>query len=126
MESILLVDCDTLLAHQRKSVLERRFSRVHRVCDAADALCLVEQAGVVADLSLAIVGQLMPGIGRSALVAELQARLPGLPVVVIGSDRDSAEDFPHPKVQYHPRSISPEQLLSIAQRLCFQPRLNVA
>jgi len=43
MATILLVDSNPLQAHQRKSILERRFHEVQRVSDAAEAFCLVEQ-----------------------------------------------------------------------------------
>ena len=85
MTTILLVDNDPLQASLRKSILERRFSEVERVADAAEALCLVEQPQFAGHLGLVVSGLNMPGIGGPAFVAELHDRLPNVPVLVLGS-----------------------------------------
>ena len=78
MATILLVDSDPLQAHQRRSILERRFPDVQRVGDAAEALCLVEQPQFTANLGLVISGQHMQGIGGlcSPSVAIARRRAP--------------------------------------------------
>ena len=88
MATILLVENDPLQAFLRKSILERRFSDVQRVTDAAEALCLVEQPQFAGNLGLVISGLNMPGIGGPAFVAELRIRMPWLPILVLGSDSD--------------------------------------
>jgi CheY-like chemotaxis protein len=117
MAIILLVDNDPLQAIQRKSLLERRFDDVQRVRDAAEALCLVEQPQFVENLGLVVCGLDMRGIGGPAFVAELQTRLPRLPVLVLGSATESAGDYAGEHVRYLPRPIANETILSAANQL---------
>ena len=84
--TILLVDDDPLQAYLCKALLERRFSDVRRVADAAEALCLVEQPLFADGLGLVISRNRLPGIGGPAFVAELHNRLPEMPVLVLGTD----------------------------------------
>jgi DNA-binding NtrC family response regulator len=97
MTTILLVDNDPLQAFLRKSILEQRFHDVQRVGDAAEALCLVEQPQFAGHLGLVISGSNMLGIGCPAFVAELHERLPRVPVLVLGGNREAAADY---KVDY--------------------------
>lgn len=120
MATILLVDNDPLQAFVRKSVLERRFKDVQRVGDAAEALCLVEQPQFARDLGLVISAPHMAGIGGPAFVAELHERLPRLPVLVLGSARDSAGDYAGDRVRFLAKPVATEQMLVAAGQLMAQ------
>ncbi len=117
MATILLVDSDPLQAHRRKSILERRFPDVQRVGDAAEALCLVEQPQFSAGLGLVISGQHMQGIGGPAFVAELHLRLPLLPVLVLGSNGEVAEDYAGELVRFLPGTAESKNLLALAGQM---------
>jgi DNA-binding NtrC family response regulator len=120
MATILLVDSDPLQAHRRKSILERRFPDVQRVGDAAEALCLVEQPQFSAGLGLIISGQHMQGIGGPAFVAELHLRMPALPVLVLGSNGEVAEDYAGELVRFLPRTAETKDLLALASQMLSQ------
>ena len=93
MNKILLVDDDPLQAFARKSILERHFANVERVKSAPEALCLIEQPHFAQRLSLVISGHRMPGFSGPAFVAELHARLPELPILILGYEGESAADY---------------------------------
>ncbi len=114
------MDDDPLQASVRKSILEKRFSDVLRVSDAAEALCLVEQPQVARSLSLVVTGNHLAGIGGPALVAELHTRIPGLPILVLG---DSWEGYgPHlsENVKFLRRPYGADEMLSLANRMVMQ------
>jgi DNA-binding NtrC family response regulator len=115
--TILLVDNDPLQASLRKSILERRFQDVQRVGDAAEALCLVEQPQFAGNLGLVISGQHMQGIGGPAFVAELHVRLPKLPVLVLGSPSEAADDYAGDCVRFLPRPFATEEMVALAGQL---------
>ncbi|MGD0730055.1 MAG: response regulator [Terracidiphilus sp.] len=117
MATILLVDNDPLQAFLRKSILERRFRGVQRVADAAEALCLVEQPHFAEDLGLVVSGLDMPGIGGPEFVAELHARLPNVPVLVLGGVSDVAGDYSEKQVRFLPRPTKAEDLLELAGKM---------
>jgi two-component system C4-dicarboxylate transport response regulator DctD len=120
MAKILLVDNDPLQALSRKSMLERRFSDVERVGDAAEALCLVEQPEFAGKLGLVVSGLNMPGIGGPAFVAELHARLPKVAVLVLGGASEDADDYAGGWVRFLPRPSSSEEMLAAAGQLLAQ------
>jgi DNA-binding NtrC family response regulator len=122
MATILLVDKDPLQAIQRKSILERRFNDVQRVRDAAEALCLVEQPQFAGNLGLVISGEHMQGIGIGgpAFVAELHARLPKLPVLVLGVSSEAAGDYPGGWVRFLAKPHASEEMLKMAAILLGQ------
>jgi DNA-binding NtrC family response regulator len=117
MATILLVDSDPLQAHQRRSILERRFPHVRRVGDAAEALCLVEQPQFAANLGLVISGQHMQGIGGPAFVAELHLRLPSLAVLVLGSNGEAADDYAGEFLRFLPGPVAGEEMLALAGQM---------
>ncbi len=117
MTTILLVDDDPLQACLRKSMLERRFRDVERVTDAAEAFCLIEQPHFARHLSLVICGLNMPGIGGRAFVAELQERLPNVPVLVLGRLGERAADYNGLWVRFLPRPFAVDRLLAVADEL---------
>jgi DNA-binding NtrC family response regulator len=120
MTTILLVDDDPLQAFLRKSILERRFSDVERVGDAAEALCLVEQPQFAGRLGLVISGLNMPGISGPAFVAELHERLPRVPVLVLSSGREMAADYKGGWVRFLPRPFASDEILAAADELLAQ------
>jgi len=120
MTTILLVDDDPLQAFVRKSILEGRFDSVERVGDAAEALCLVEQPQFAGQLGLVISGLNMPGIGGPAFVAELHERMPRVPVLVLGGDREAASDYKGGWVRFLPLPCAGKEILDAAGELLGQ------
>jgi CheY-like chemotaxis protein len=117
MLKILLVDDDPFQAIARKSLLGKRFKDVERAADAAEALCLLEQPDFAEKLGLVISGLHMPGISGPEFVAELHARQPLVPVIVLGNQQDAAADYEAEGVCFLPRTAPSEQVLSVASRL---------
>jgi len=126
MPTVLLVDNDPLQAYVCKSVLERRFRDVQRVADAAEALCLVEQPQFARNLGLVVSDLSMPGIGNIALVAELQDRLPGVPVLVLGSRGETRGDYGHAWIKFLSRPFAGDQMLAAADELMARRALPAA
>jgi CheY-like chemotaxis protein len=126
MSTILLVDDDPLQAYLRKSILEGRFSDVQRVGDAAEALCLVEQPKFAGDLGLVISGHHMAGIGGPAFVAELNLRMPWLPVLVLGNGNDEASDYAGAGVRFLATPIASEEMLALASQMLAHRERNAA
>jgi DNA-binding NtrC family response regulator len=126
MATILLVDNDPLQAFLRKSILERRFQDVQRVGDAAEALCLVEQPQFAGNLGLVISGLQMPGIGGPEFVAELHARLPKVPVLVLGSASEAVSDYVGGWVRFLARPFANDEILNAAGQLLAQSEHSAA
>jgi DNA-binding NtrC family response regulator len=120
LATILLVDEDPLQALTRKSLLEQQLGPVLRVNNAVEALCLMENPEQVAPLRLVISGHHMPGIGGPAFVAELQARFPLLPILVLGNIRDVAGNYSGDQVHFLPRSADANEILRLAAALIEQ------
>jgi DNA-binding NtrC family response regulator len=123
---ILLVDDDPLQASVRKSILERRFSEVVRVTDAAEALCLVEQPQFARNLGLVVSGHHLAGIGGPAFVAELHTRMPLLPVLVLGGSIKESRDYSGDCICFLVRPILPDEMLAIATRMLAQNERKTA
>jgi CheY-like chemotaxis protein len=113
MRTILLVEDDPLQALVRKSILEKQFP-VERVTDAAEALCLIEQRVFSDNLGLIISGHQSSGLGGPAFVAELQSRLPDIPVLVLGSAAESSADYAGECVRFLPRPAATEAMVAAA------------
>jgi len=124
--TILLVDDDPLQAFARKSILEKRFSGVLRVADAAEALCMIEQPQFAASLGLVISGHHPAGIGGPAFVAELRTRMPSLPVLVLGDTSENDGRYSGENICYLPRPILADQMLAMASRLLGQKERKTA
>ena len=120
MPTILLVDDDPMQAFSRKSILERRFSDVQRVGDAAEALCLVEQPQFAGCHGLVISELHMPGMSGPAFVAELHERMPALPVLVLGGGGEAAGDYAGGWVRFLSRTCAGEEMLAAACELLGQ------
>ena len=117
MATILLVDDDPLPAHLRKAALERRFHEVRRVSDTSDALCLIEQPAFARNLTLVILAQHRSGIAGTALVSELQARMPDLPILVLDDASENSGDYGGEHVQFMLRPFSDDALLELASQM---------
>ena len=115
--TILLVDDDPLQAYMCKSLLDKRFTDVKRVSDAAEALCLVEQPQFAGDLGLVISRNRLPGIGGPAFVAELHSRMPQLPVLVLGDEREWPADSKGEYVRFLPRTAASDAIVSAAGQM---------
>lgn len=126
MTIILLIEDDPLQAFVRLSALEKRFTDVQRVADATEALCLIEQRGFVEHLGLVIVGNHLPGLGGPAFVAELHARIPGLPVLVLGDGLETASDYNGEDVRFLSRPIGAEDVANAAGEMVIQSGNKVA
>lgn len=117
MAKILLVDDDPLQAFARKSLLGKRFKDIERAADAAEALCLLEQPQFAEKVGLVISGLHMPGMSGPEFVAELHARQPKVPVIVLGNSHDAAKDYEAEGVCFLPRTAPSEQVLTVASKL---------
>ena len=117
MRTILLVEDDPLRGLVRKSILDKRFPDVKRVADAAEALCLIEQHRFSANLGLVISGHHAHGLSGPAFVAELHARLPEVPVLVLGSAAESAGDYASKGVRFLAKPAAKEELVAAASEM---------
>jgi DNA-binding NtrC family response regulator len=123
---VLLVDDDPLQAHVRRSVLQRQFRTVERAADAAEAFILVEEPDFAEKLGLVVVGLNRPGLGSPAFVAELTSRLPAVPVLVLGCNRDEAGLYPGENVRFLLRTVPTDQMLAISRQMMDQYTPRVA
>ena len=126
MTKILLVEDDPLEARLILPLLEREFGEVCRATDAAEAFCAIENPDFAGQLGLVISGQSLNGIGKSEFVAELHVRMPALPILVLGTSRDSAEDFQSENVTFLARPVVPRQVVTAASRLLASEKHRVA
>lgn len=117
MTTILLVDDDPLQASLMLSLLGRQFGDVCRVSDAAEALCLIEQPEFANKLGLVISGHHTPGIGGPAFVNELHTRMPDLPVLVLGTARETADHYAQENVVFMAKPFAPESMLALTKQM---------
>jgi DNA-binding NtrC family response regulator len=130
------VESDPLQGFLRKSILERQFVDVVRVSDAAEALCLVEQTQFAHRLGLVIASHPMQGIGSPAFVAELHARLPRVPILVLTDPNApslgalappaDADPLTAESIRFLNRPFTMDQLLGLAGHMLHQPTLKTA
>ncbi len=125
MTTVLLVDDDPLQAHVRRSILERHFRHVERAADAAEAFIMVEDRLFADSLGLVVVGLNRPGMGSPAFVAELNSRLPDLPVLVLGRGRDEAEFYFGQNVRFLPPAVASKEMLAVSRQMFehYSPRV---
>jgi len=117
MATILIVDDDPLQASLMMSLLGRHFGNVCRVNDAAEALCLIEQPDFASKLNLVITGHRMTGIGGPAFVAELHARKPDLPVLVLNASGAMASDYQDEQVVFMPNPVAGDKMLAVVGQI---------
>ena len=126
MTTVLLVDDDPLQAHVRKSILKRHFSDVERVTDVAEAFIMVEEPLFAERLGLVVVGINRPGLSSPAFVAELTSRLPSIPVLVLGRNREEAAYYEGSNVRFLLRNEPSEQMLAVSRQMIEQYAPRVA
>ena len=126
MTTILLVEDDPLQAFVRMSALEKRFPEVRRVADAAEALCLIEDRVFADNLGLVIAGNHLPGLGGPEFVAELHARIPGVPVLVLGDGFETANDYSGQDIRFLSRPIGAQDVAEAASQMVIQDGHKVA
>jgi CheY-like chemotaxis protein len=126
MTTVLLVDDDPLQAYVRRSILERSFRAVERASDPVEAFILVEEPDFAEKLGLVVVGLNRPGLGSPAFVAELTSRLPAVPVLVLGCNREDAALYPGENVRFLLRTVPTEQMLAVSRQMMDQYTPRVA
>ena len=99
------------------SLLGQRFGAVRRVTDAAEALCLIEQPEIAGNLGLVISGHHMPGIGGPAFVNELRARMPHLPVLVLGTNGETPADYAEAQAVFLAKPFASERMLTLTSKI---------
>jgi CheY-like chemotaxis protein len=134
--TVLIVESDPLHGFLRKSILEKQFPDVVRVSDASEALCLVEQTQFANRLGLVIASHPMLGIGGPAFVAEIHARLPRVPILVLMDPNapslgdlapgPNADPLTAASIRFLSRPFSMDQLLSLANQMLPQQKLKTA
>jgi len=108
------------------SVLEKRFPDVRRVADAAEAFCLIEQRDFSQKLGLVIAGNHLPGLTGPEFVAELHARMPGLPVLVLGDAAETAGDYAGDRVHFLAKPAGAEDIVRAAGQMMLRDGHKVA
>jgi two-component system response regulator GlrR len=117
MTTILLVDDDPLQASLMLSLLGRRFGDVRRAGDAAEALCLIEEPEFASKLGLVITGNQMQGIGGPAFVNELRARMPHVPVLVLGAPGEAPREYTEAQVTFLAKPFAAERMLELTGQM---------
>ena len=108
------------------SLLGRHFGDVRRATDAAEALCLIEQADFAGKLGLVISRHHAPGIGGPAFVAELRARMPRLPVLVLGAPSEASAEYKDEHVIFLPKPFAAEKMLAVTRQMVAHQKNAVA
>ena len=126
MTTVLLVDDDPLQARVRSSLLKRHFAAIQRATDVAEAFILVEDPAFCQQLGLVIVCLSRPGLGSPAFVAELNSRLPSVPVLVLGSTREEAAFYQGANVRFLPRTAPAVELITLSRKMMQQYSARVA
>jgi CheY-like chemotaxis protein len=124
--TILLVEDDPFQAQLTTTLLGRQFGEVRRVTDAAEALCLVEQAEFASQLGLVISGHHTQGIGGPAFVAELHSRLPNLPILVLGSSDATPSDYTEEHVMFLAKPFAGAKMLVLTRQMLAEGKAVVA
>jgi len=99
---------------------------VRRVADAAEALCLIEERVFAGNLGLVIAGSHLPGLGGPEFVAELHARIPGVPVLVLGDGFETAGDYSGQEIRFLSRPMGAEDVAEAASEMVMQDGHKVA
>lgn len=126
MTNILLVDDDALQASLMLSILGQRFGAVRRVTDAAEALCLIEQPEFTSSLQLVISGHQTLGIGGPAFVSELRARMPDLPILVLGLAGETPANYAEARAVFLAKPFPKERMIGLVQQMLSDRKSAVA
>jgi DNA-binding NtrC family response regulator len=117
MATILLVDDDPFQAYAHRVALEREFASIERALSANEAFIRVEQPEFAERLGLIVVGLRLPGLAGPAFVSELSARVPGVPLLVIGRDGETAAEYSDQDLRFLPRETSSDDLLAVVRSM---------
>jgi len=115
--TILLVDDDPFQANVHRMALERHFPNIERVVDASQAFIRVCEPELRERLALIVVGLRLPGVAGPAFVSELRARLPQVPVLVIGRRGETVADYTSEKLEFLPAESQGSDLLAAVRKL---------
>jgi len=113
MAKILLVDNDPLQAFVHKSLLIKNLHDVHRVRNAAEALCMIEQAEFSPDLTLIICNRAIHGLSCPEFISELSARSPLMKILVLEKAPHCACDYPTQQVLFASKPLEAEGILRL-------------
>lgn len=118
---ILLVDDNCIQATTRKAILARSGGNVAVACDGRQALAMLDQAGLMRPVGLVVTDHLMPGMNGPEFVAQLRARFPELPVVVLSGLEEAEDEYRNLDVIFRVKPFPPDQLLALVRSLLTQP-----
>ncbi len=114
--TVLIVEDDPFQAHPHRETLEK-YIAVERAADASEAFIRIEDPGFRDTLALVVAGLRMPGVAGPAFVSELMARLPMVPILVIGRIGETARDYPSQNVSFLPAQASEGDLLMAVRKI---------
>lgn len=126
--TILFIDDDPFQALAYTAALESRFHHVRRVANAVEALCLVEDSKIASQVDLVIFAHHWAGMSGPDFEAELHRRLPAVPVLVLGTDEELAEDYLGlgRQVVFLQRPVTAKELIETAGAIMVRHFRNVA
>jgi DNA-binding NtrC family response regulator len=111
MATILLVDDDPFQAYAHKVALNHEPFNIERASDASEAFIRLDEPGFSRSLVLIVVGLRLPGLAGPAFVGELTARVPGVPILVIGRGGETASEYKGGNLRFLPSNTSADELL---------------
>lgn len=109
-----------------KSALERHFAGIERASDAVQAFIKIENPKILSSLALIVVGPHLPGLAGPPFVEELTARIPNVPVLVIGRPGESAPNYRSKNVRFLPSDASSQDVLDGTRAMLSGPTSKVA
>ena len=119
---ILVADDDPFRAFGRCAALEEVFYGVVRVASAAESFIKLDEPAFAASVALVIAGLNLPGMAGPAFVRELSRRIPQTPIVALGRQGETAEDYPDKNVRFLPDQASPADILNAATEMLSHAR----
>lgn len=123
MTAILIVDDEKTVAFALAELLEERGHTTHTALGARDALALLDRHAI----DLVLTDYAMPDVDGLALLAELRARDPELPVVLLtarGSERLAVRAMRDGAFDYLPKPFDNDELEAIVARALDVGRLR--
>lgn len=123
---ILLVDDNAIQATTRKAILSRSGRSVTVASDGRQALSILNDSDKLRPVSLIVTDHLMPGMNGPEFVAELRARYPHLPVIVLSGMAEAEEEYEHLDVIFRVKPLPPDELLELVRTLLSGPMERTA
>ncbi len=99
------------------SLLQKKFPDVRRAKEPAELFCLIEQPEFAGSLSLVIADLRSPGMSPEEFANEFHARLPDVPVLLLGTPYQTEAARPAQCLVHLPAGASADEVLTIAGRL---------